>query len=92
MSMYNPLTSPPMPEWNGLSNEDRDQLCSDWEVWSCPHSCGGDAFNYYDAIREVLKAREQRILKATMEFNPAPEPPKITRWNRLVNFLKTSPD
>jgi hypothetical protein len=64
--MYNPLTSPPMPEWNGLSNEDRNQLCEKWEIWSCPHSCGGDASGFYDAIRRTLIQREKRVLAATM--------------------------
>ncbi len=66
MGLYDALTNPPVPEWNGLSNEERTELCKEWEFYSCPHSCGGDASNFYDAIRKVLKKREKRVLEATM--------------------------
>ena len=69
--MYDPLTNPPMPEWNALTNDERMSLDSTWGMYSCPHSCGGDVIYVYAAIRELLRKREQRYFKATMEGPPA---------------------
>lgn len=62
----NALTNPPVPDWNALSNEDREGILREWEFHSCPHSCGGDAAAFYEEIRKVLLDRERRIFRATM--------------------------
>ncbi len=62
------LTNPPMPDWNSLSNEDRDTIMRDGEVFLCSCSCDNDAqFYLYEVIRRVLKERECRVFRATME-------------------------
>lgn len=68
--MYDAFTSPPMPEWNALRNEDRARLMTAWEFSSCPHSCGGDPLHFYDELRCVLKERERHYLEATMAATP----------------------
>lgn len=64
--MYNAFTSPPMPEWNGLSNEDRRSIDSQADVYSCP-CCGDNYASYiYDIIRDQLIQREKRYFRYTM--------------------------
>lgn len=65
--MYDPITNPPMPDWNALSNEDRVRLERAWEYSSCPHACGGDPLHFYEELRSVLKQRERRYLEHTMD-------------------------
>lgn len=65
--MSSVFTSPPMPEWNALTNDERMKLSDEWSMWSCPHSCGGHALHFYDSIRKLLMAKERRIFTATME-------------------------
>lgn len=66
--MYDPLTNPPAPEWNSLSNDERTAICRVGEMYSCPCCGTGDApFYIYLEIRKVLKEREKRVLKATMD-------------------------
>lgn len=65
--MYDALTSPPMPAWNGLSEADRREIAEEWRSNFCP-CCGvnGTASYFYEHIRKRLKSREKRILEATM--------------------------
>jgi hypothetical protein len=63
--MFNAFTSPPMPEWNGLSNDDRGTIDREVEVYSCP-CCGTYTSNIYDIIRTQLVEREKRIFRYTM--------------------------
>jgi hypothetical protein len=65
------LTNPPVPDWNDLSNEEKAEIDRAWEMYSCPHSCGGDVLGVYNAIRDALKLRERRIFEATMD-GPSP--------------------
>jgi hypothetical protein len=66
------LYNPPVPDWNELSNEDKAAIQEAWEIHSCPHSCGGEVLYVYEAIRDALKAREQRVFEATMAGPPPP--------------------
>ena len=66
--MSNALINPPMPEWNALRNEETTSLTESWEMFSCPHSCSGDALSFYNAVRELLQEREKRIFQATMDM------------------------
>lgn len=62
-----PMTNPPMPEWNSLSNEERSTIIREGEMYSCS-CCGSDAgFYVYLKTREMLRQRERRYLVATME-------------------------
>jgi len=63
--MYDAFRSPPMPEWNALSNHDRSWIISQAEVYSCP-CCGEYTSNVYDIIRTQLVEREKRIFRYTM--------------------------
>lgn len=63
--MHNPFTSPPMPEWNALSNEDRRQISHESEFYTCP-CCEDYAFRLYEIIRNQLIRREKRIFSQTM--------------------------
>lgn len=65
------LYNPPIPDWNELSNEEKEAIEQEWEIHSCPHACGGDVLYVYKAIRDALKQREVRIFKATMAGPPA---------------------
>lgn len=71
--MADVLTNPPMPEWNALKNEERRALGEAWEMYSCPHSCGGDVLYVYNEIRKTLQSRERRVFEATMA-GPSPTP------------------
>jgi len=64
------LTNPPVPEYTDLNENERNELRSLWEVYSCPHSCGGCWIDFYNGIRKVLKAREKRVFQATMTGPP----------------------
>jgi len=80
----NALINPPVPEWEALTYDERNEIEKAWEYSSCPHSCGGDPLAVYDAIREVLQQRERRIFRATMDgppdyhFDPSLQPPGAT--------------
>lgn len=69
--MDNPLTNPPIPEWNNLTNEERVALCKIGDMHSCP-CCQDDnpAVYLYLEIRKVLQQRERRYLAATMAGPP----------------------
>jgi hypothetical protein len=69
-AMPNALTHPPMPQWNTLTNEQRDKIQEAWEIHSCPHACSGDVSAVYDAIRDTLMERERRVFEATMAGPP----------------------
>lgn len=68
--MFDPLTNPPVPEWNNLSDAEKSKIMEAWEIHSCPHACGGDVIYVYAAIRKALKERERRVLRATMDGPP----------------------
>lgn len=60
------LTNPPMPEWNNLSNDEKEIIIREGEMYSCS-CCGDDAgFYVYLKVREILRIRERRFLDATM--------------------------
>jgi hypothetical protein len=62
-----PFYSPPMPEWNGLSNEDRCDINSQADVYSCCCTDDSHASSIYDIIRNTLIKREKRIFQHTMK-------------------------
>lgn len=64
--------NPPIPEWNSLSNDEREHLSRFWResVCSCCQYAQGGSY-FYDEIRKILIAREQRYNAATMAGPPA---------------------
>jgi hypothetical protein len=64
------LYSPPMPEWNALSNEDRQNITDKWDD---DDRWGTTAWDGYGIIRRALQKREQRFLEATMKGPPIVE-------------------
>ena len=70
MSFYDPLTNPPMPDWDALRNEEKAAVMKAWEMHSCRHADHGEVFGFYLAVREALQARERRYLEATMAYTP----------------------
>jgi hypothetical protein len=60
------LHNPPMPDWNNLSNEDRDRIVEYLEYSMCP-CCRHRNSTIYEDIREALKEREKRYFRSTMD-------------------------
>jgi hypothetical protein len=70
--MGDPLTNPPVPEWNSLTNEERSALCRIYDMYGCRCCEDNDlVFYLYLEIRKVLQGRERRYLEATMAGPPA---------------------
>jgi hypothetical protein len=84
------LTNPPVPEWNELGDAEKEAIRAAWEMYSCPHSCGGDALHVYSAIRKALKARERRIFQATMD-GPLPLPPQNDEPSATLPTTRSDP-
>lgn len=65
------LTNPPMPDWNDLADDEKTEIVKAGEMYGC-QCCGGDTgWSMYDQILDVLRKRERRYLRATMEGPPA---------------------
>lgn len=62
--------NPVIPMWDDLTSEERTEIVESWEMWSCPHRCGGDAIHFYNDLRVILLQGEKRYLQATMEGPP----------------------